>query len=90
MGFAAPRFWANGECRRKERGLSALANDLAISTTLTGQSSNNNGNADYAVAAVLRDWKHSRQNTGRPCVGRKGTVVCLPHPEHVAWVSTFV
>ena len=38
----------------------------------------------YAVAAVLRDWKHSRQKTGRPCVGRKGTVVCFPHPEQVA------
>jgi hypothetical protein len=24
------------------------------------------GNGDYAVAAVLRDWKHSRQKTGRP------------------------
>ena len=48
------------------------------------------GNGDQAVAWVLRDWKHSRQNTGRPCVGRKGTVVCLPHPEHVAWVSTLV
>jgi len=43
-----------------------------------------------AVAAVLRDWKHSRQNTGRPWVGRKGTVVCFPHPEQVAWVSTLV
>ena len=46
------------------------------------------GEADQAVAAVLRDWKHSRQKTGRPCVGRKGTVVCFPHPEQVAWVST--
>jgi hypothetical protein len=32
-------------------------------------------------------WKHSRQNTGRPCVGRKGTVVSLPHCEHVVFVS---
>ena len=46
--------------------------------------------AHQAVAAVLRDWKHSRQKTGRPCVGRKGTVVCFPHPEQVAWVSTLV
>jgi hypothetical protein len=45
---------------------------------------------DQAEAAVLRDWKHSRQKTGRPCVGRKGTVVCFPHPEQVAWVSTLV
>ena len=46
--------------------------------------------ADQAEAAVRRDIKHSRQKTGRPCVGRKGTVVCFPHPEQVAWVSTLV
>src|ERR1700732_841276 len=34
-----------------------------------------------------RCWKHSRQNTGRPCVGRKGTVVSLPHCEQVVLVS---
>jgi hypothetical protein len=34
-----------------------------------------------------RCWKHSRQNTGRPCVGRKGTVVSFPHCEQVALVS---
>src|SRR4029079_17785641 len=38
--------------------------------------------------ANLRCWKHSLQNTGRPCVGRNGTVVSLPHAEQVAWVST--
>src|SRR5947207_520625 len=38
--------------------------------------------------ANLRDWKHSLQNTGRPCVGLKGTVVSLPHAEHVVVVST--
>src|SRR5213594_2398074 len=38
--------------------------------------------------ANLRDWKHSLQNTGRPCVGLKGTVVSLPQAEHVVWVST--
>src|ERR1700678_3447974 len=43
-----------------------------------------------AEAAVLRDWKHSRQRTGRPWVGRKGTVVSLPHWEQVARVSTRV
>jgi len=37
---------------------------------------------------VRRCWKHSRQNTGRPCVGRKGTVVSLPHCEQVVRVST--
>src|SRR6202040_1579596 len=36
---------------------------------------------------ALRCWKHSRQKTGRPCVGRKGTVVSLPHCEHVVFVS---
>src|ERR1700751_920312 len=34
-----------------------------------------------------RCWKHSRQNTGRPCVGRKGTVVSFPHCEQVVFVS---
>src|SRR5438094_8314799 len=38
--------------------------------------------------ANLRDWKHSLQNTGRPCVGLNGTVVSLPHAEHVVTVST--
>src|SRR5207245_9125443 len=38
--------------------------------------------------ANFRDWKHSLQNTGRPCVGLKGTVVSFPHAEHVVTVST--
>src|SRR6185503_5877562 len=38
--------------------------------------------------ANLRDWKHSLQNTGRPWVGLKGTVVSLPQFEHVVTVST--
>jgi hypothetical protein len=38
--------------------------------------------------ANFRCWKHSLQNTGRPCVGRNGTVVSLPHAEQVVWVST--
>src|SRR5215212_3591414 len=38
--------------------------------------------------ANLRDWKHSRQNTGRPCVGRNGTVVSLLHAEQLVVVST--
>jgi len=46
--------------------------------------------SDYAEAAGLRCWKHSRQNTGRPCVGRKGTVVSLPQPEQIARVSTLL
>src|SRR5579864_7083242 len=36
---------------------------------------------------VRRCWKHSRQKTGRPCVGRKGTVVSLPHCEQFVLVS---
>src|SRR3954470_2221040 len=38
--------------------------------------------------ANFRDWKHSLQNTGRPWVGLKGTVVSLPQFEHVVTVST--
>src|SRR5216684_1016841 len=38
--------------------------------------------------ANFRDWKHSLQNTGRPCVGLKGTVVSLPQFEHIVVVST--
>src|SRR6266851_7602451 len=38
--------------------------------------------------ANFRDWKHSRQNTGRPCVGRNGTVVSLPQAEQLVVVST--
>ena len=45
-------------------------------------------NAYPPAPANFRCWKHSLQNTGRPCVGRKGTVVSLPHAEQVVWVST--
>src|SRR3954466_7075868 len=38
--------------------------------------------------ANFRDWKHSLQNTGRPCVGLKGTVVSLPQAEQLVCVST--
>src|SRR3954467_8474840 len=38
--------------------------------------------------ANFRDWKHSRQKTGRPWVGLKGTVVSLPHAEQLVVVST--
>src|SRR5258705_2621263 len=44
-----------------------------------------------AVAACCRFcWKHSRQNTGLPCVGLKGTVVSLPHCEQVVRVSVLL
>src|SRR3954470_1538614 len=38
--------------------------------------------------AIRRDWKHSLQKTGRPCVGLNGTVVSLPHAEQLVTVST--
>jgi hypothetical protein len=41
----------------------------------------------YAAPIERLAWKHSRQNTGRPCVGLKGTVVSLPHCEQVVFVS---
>ena len=41
----------------------------------------------YAAPIDRLAWKHSRQNTGRPCVGRKGTVVSFPHCEQVVLVS---
>src|SRR3989440_10024266 len=43
--------------------------------------------ASYAAPIARRCWKHSRQNTGRPCVGRKGTVVSFPHCEQFVLVS---
>src|SRR5579884_1938468 len=45
------------------------------------------GQKAQAAPIVRRCWKHSRQKTGRPCVGRKGTVVSLPHCEQVVLVS---
>src|SRR5579862_4967662 len=39
---------------------------------------------------LRRCWNHSRQYTGRPCVGRKGTVVSLPHCEQVVRGTTRV
>src|SRR5260370_38663325 len=41
----------------------------------------------YAAPIALRCWKHSRQKTGRPCVGRKVTVVSFPHCEQFVFVS---
>src|SRR5262249_5179569 len=38
--------------------------------------------------ANFRDWKHSLQKTGRPCVGRNGTVVSFPQAEQLVTVST--
>jgi len=41
----------------------------------------------YAAPIARRCWKHSLQKTGRPCVGRKGTVVSFPHCEQFVFVS---
>src|SRR5262249_53689849 len=43
---------------------------------------------DQAAPMARRCWKHSRQKTGRPWVGRNGTVVSLPHAEQLVLVST--
>src|SRR5580658_6085900 len=45
--------------------------------------------ADWLYAAPIDRlaWKHSRQKTGRPCVGLKGTVVSFPHCEQTVLVS---
>src|SRR5689334_2867992 len=43
-----------------------------------------------AMPVALRLRKHSRQYTGRPCVGLKGTVVSRPHCEHMVMVSVLV
>jgi hypothetical protein len=43
--------------------------------------------SNYAAPIARRCWKHSRQKTGRPCVGRKGTVVSFPHCEQLVLVS---
>jgi hypothetical protein len=42
---------------------------------------------DQAAPSARRCWKHSRQKTGLPCVGRNGTVVSFPHCEQVVFVS---
>src|SRR3954451_24478699 len=66
--------------------MSASRTDLAHGFPNTGPQT---VRCSYAVAlAARRDWKHSRQNTGRPCVGLKGTVVSLPHAEQLVVVST--
>src|SRR5216684_8570404 len=42
---------------------------------------------NHAAPMARRCWKHSRQKTGRPWVGRNGTVVSLPHWEQLVLVS---
>src|SRR5208337_1398923 len=58
-------------------------------TRARGNPALTNGRKRQALAAVVRRcWKHSRQKTGRPCVGLNGTVVSLPQPEQLVRVST--
>jgi hypothetical protein len=44
-------------------------------------------NNNQALTTCRPCWKHSRQSTGRPCVGRNGTVVSFPHCEQFVRVS---
>src|SRR5580658_10194127 len=64
----------------------AFARRTGISRTVVPESATAGQPAVAPVAFLV--WKHSRQNTGRPCVGRKGTVVSRPHCEQMAEVST--
>jgi hypothetical protein len=60
-------------------------------TVFAGTSENVQNSGSQAVAACCRFcWKHSRQKTGLPCVGLKGTVVSLPHCEQVVRVSVLL
>src|ERR1700719_1097428 len=47
------------------------------------------GKTSQAFTACRPCWKHSRHSTGRPCVGRNGTVVSFPHCEQLVRVSVF-
>jgi hypothetical protein len=76
----------------KDRRLTSVEtrNSLRVHSTLWLALSDGWDSAAQAVAAgVRRCWKHSRQKTGRPCVGLNGTVVSLPQPEQLVRVSTF-
>src|SRR5256885_356908 len=42
---------------------------------------------NQAAPMARRCWKHSRQKTGRPWLGRNGTVVSFPHCEQFVLVS---
>jgi len=74
------------------RSRNAKAEDttfLCVQKGERGALAEDSNSAVQAVAALVRRcWKHSRQKTGRPCVGLKGTVVSLPHPEQLVRVST--
>ena len=74
-------------------GASRLALTISDDDCLEFQTSRVDLDTTYVIytppaPANFRCWKHSLQNTGRPCVGRKGTVVSFPHAEHWVVVST--
>jgi hypothetical protein len=79
--------WACPECDRTSSYVlttGRLPSRIAATTT---SPTNEHDCRHYAAPIARRCWKHSRQNTGRPCVGRNGTVVSLPHCEQVVLVS---
>jgi len=70
----------DGEARSLLRAASALGDQAGGVWSVCGSGA---GRLDAAGPANFRDWKHSLQNTGRPCVGLQGTVVSFPQAEHV-------
>ena len=79
----APNYFSTGR-RSHSHGRSVAF----ISVDPRCRTSRRRGRAYAGVPMVRRCWKHSRQYTGRPCVGLKGTVVSFPHCEQVVLVST--
>jgi len=75
--------------RREYRQRAAVARNRPSCLPVRGKLVSRLGCSQAVAAAVRRCWKHSRQNTGLPCVGLKGTVVSLPQPEQLVRVSTF-
>ena len=70
--------------------INSMAAGLATSRTWSERSAA--GAADVSRFAAPAEggrfiWKHERHSTGRPWVGLKGTVVSIPHAEHIVRVS---
>ncbi|SPE21917.1 hypothetical protein SBA7_100025 [Candidatus Sulfotelmatobacter sp. SbA7] len=83
--FAQPdRSWANAVALNRERKGKRTS---PLTSELTFADRRPEPRFNQAEATVRFPWKQSRHNTGRPWVGRKGTVVDLPHCEQVAGVS---
>ena len=72
----SPFFEASGPVTKRKRAI--VSDGPAVDAA---------GKLFYGAPIERLAWKHSLQNTGRPWVGRKGTVVSLPHCEHVVFVS---